>query len=71
MIIVSDGYPQDEDYGPDRSDRSYGIHDTAQAIAEAQRLGIMTFCVTIDPSGHDYLRQYRDRDVSANTSDAW
>lgn len=57
LLVISDGYPQDEDYGPDRSDRSYGIHDTARAIAEAQRLGILTFCVTIDPSGHDYLRQ--------------
>ena len=56
LIIVSDGYPQDVDYGDDRTDRDYGIEDTAQAIREASDQGIETFCVTIDPAGHDYLR---------------
>jgi hypothetical protein len=57
LLVVSDGYPQDEDYGPDRNDREYGIADTAKALEEAERLGITTFCITIDPSGHDYLRR--------------
>lgn len=57
LIVVSDGYPQDEDYGPDRSDREYGIADTAKALEEAERQGITTFCITIDPAGHDYLRR--------------
>lgn len=57
LIVVSDGYPQDCDYGPDRNDDEYGIQDTAAALREAQRKGIQTFCITIDPAGHDYLRR--------------
>ena len=56
LIVISDGYPQDVDYGADRNDRDYGMHDTARALADAERVGIGTFCVTIDPAGHDYLR---------------
>ena len=57
LIIVSDGYPEDRDYGPDRRDREYGIQDTARALLEAERAGITSFCITIDPAGHDYLRR--------------
>jgi nitric oxide reductase NorD protein len=57
LIIVSDGYPEDHDYGTDRTDREYGIQDTARALWEVQRAGITDFCVTIDPAGHDYLRR--------------
>lgn len=57
LIIVSDGYPQDHDYGPDRKDDNYGIEDTACALREAERAGVLAFCVTIDPAGHDYLRR--------------
>jgi nitric oxide reductase NorD protein len=57
MIIVSDGYPEDHDYGTDRTDREYGIQDTARALWEVERAGITDFCVTIDPAGHDYLRR--------------
>jgi nitric oxide reductase NorD protein len=57
LILVSDGYPQDIDYGPDRNDEGYGLQDTAHALREAQRQGVATFCVTIDPGGHDYLKR--------------
>ena len=57
LILVSDGYPQDIDYGPDRNDEGYGLQDTARALREAERAGVSTFCVTIDPAGHDYLRR--------------
>ncbi|WP_218509792.1 nitric oxide reductase activation protein NorD [Variovorax sp. dw_308] len=56
LIVVSDGYPQDSDYGPVRGDAAYGIHDTARALREAEQSGIDTFCIAIDPAGHDYLR---------------
>lgn len=56
LLVISDGYPQDIDYGDDRRDRSYGIEDTARALEEARAAGIAPFCVTIDPAGHDYLR---------------
>ncbi len=57
LIIISDGYPQDHDYGKDRNSREYGIRDTTMALTEARRLGVMPFCLTVDPSGHDYLRE--------------
>lgn len=62
LIIVSDGYPEDRDYGPDRRDREYGILDTARALEEAARAGISTFCITIDPAGNDYLRRMCEPD---------
>ncbi len=57
LVVVSDGYPQDRDYGPDPDDEEYGIQDTARALKEAEREGVQTFCITIDPAGHDYLRR--------------
>ena len=62
LIVVSDGYPQDHDYGPSRIDDEYGIQDTARALQEAKEQGVQAFCVTIDPSGHDYLQRMCDGD---------
>lgn len=56
MIIISDGYPQDHDYGTDRNSRDYGLIDTMKALSEAKQQGVLTYCLTVDPSGHDYLR---------------
>ncbi len=57
MIIISDGYPQDFDYGKDRNSKDYGVRDTTKALNEARQQGVQTFCLTVDPSGHDYLRE--------------
>ena len=57
MIIISDGFPQDCDYGPERGEHEYGVQDTAKSLEEAERAGIHTFCITVDRSGHDYLRR--------------
>ncbi len=57
LMIVSDGFPQDCDYGPERGNHEYGVRDTAKALEEAERAGVHTFCVTVDRSGHDYLRR--------------
>jgi nitric oxide reductase activation protein len=57
LILLSDGYPQDFDYGPDRTSRDYGLHDTAVALQEAKRRSVHTFCVTVDQAGNDYLRE--------------
>lgn len=57
LMIVSDGFPQDHDYGPNRGEHEYGVQDTARALVEAEARGIETFCVTVDRSGHDYLRR--------------
>jgi nitric oxide reductase NorD protein len=60
--MVSDGFPQDCDYGPDRADHEYGVQDTAKALQEAERAGIETFCITVDRSGHDYLKRMCPQD---------
>jgi len=57
LIVISDGFPQDSDYGPERGNHNYGVEDTAKALQEAKQKGIETFCVTVDRSGQDYLRR--------------
>ncbi len=57
LIILSDGFPQDSDYGPVRGDHEYGLMDTAKALREAQSKGVEVFCVTVDRSGNDYLKR--------------
>jgi nitric oxide reductase NorD protein len=56
LLLLSDGYPQDFDYGKDRKSKEYGIQDTTMALHETRRQGIQPFCLTVDPAGHDYLR---------------
>ena len=51
LLVLSDGYPQDYDYGRDRTSRAYGIQDTMMALREAELQGIHTFCLTVDPAG--------------------
>jgi nitric oxide reductase NorD protein len=60
LILLSDGFPQDDDYGADRRSHTYGIQDTAVALREADAAGITPFCITVDRAGHDYLRQMCD-----------
>jgi len=57
LIVVSDGYPEDIDYGPEPRELRYAIEDTAHALREAAALGVDTFNLSIDPAGHDYLRR--------------
>jgi nitric oxide reductase NorD protein len=57
LIVLTDGYPQDSDYGPDPKDIDYGLRDTAQAMHEAERAGIAVFCVSVDHAANDYLRR--------------
>jgi hypothetical protein len=62
LILLSDGFPQDHDYGEDRRSHVYGIRDTAVALREADAAGITSFCITVDRAGHDYLREMCDVD---------
>lgn len=55
LILISDGYPQDMDYGLDRRDETYALLDTRAALTESEQAGIHPFCVTIDRAGYDYL----------------
>lgn len=60
LILLSDGFPQDFDYGQDRRSNVYGLRDTSAALREAERSGITPFCITVDKAGHDYLRTMCD-----------
>lgn len=60
LLLLSDGFPQDLDYGADRQSHLYGIRDTAVALRETQRAGVRPFCITVDLAGHDYLREMCD-----------
>jgi hypothetical protein len=60
LLLLSDGFPQDFDYGEDRRSNVYGLRDTTMALREAQRSGIATFCITVDRAGNDYLREMCD-----------
>lgn len=57
MVLLSDGYPEDADYGPSQHAPTYGVRDTMMALREAERSGILSFCLTIDKTGRDYLRE--------------
>jgi hypothetical protein len=60
LVLLSDGFPQDLDYGDDRQSHVYGIRDTATALRETRAAGIKPFCITVDLAGHDYLREMCD-----------
>ena len=60
IILLSDGFPQDFDYGQDRRSNVYGLRDTSAALREAEASGITPFCITVDKAGHDYLREMCD-----------
>ena len=57
LFLISDGFPQDQDYGYDRSSHEYGVEDTARALAELEQDGTYTYCITVDRRGEDYLRR--------------
>ncbi len=57
LFLVSDGYPQDEDYGRDNGDEGYALQDTRMAFIEAKRKNIIPFCLTVDIAGYDYLKR--------------
>ncbi len=60
IILLSDGFPQDFDYGQDRRSNVYGLRDTTVALRECEAAGITPFCITVDKAGHDYLREMCD-----------
>lgn len=57
LMMVSDGRPQDEDYGPDRGQIDYALHDTRKALTEARHNHIEPFLITVDSEGQEYLGQ--------------
>ena len=57
LVLLSDGCPEDAEYGPDKHAPTYGLRDTMMALREAEKSGILSFCLTVDKGGHDYLRE--------------
>jgi hypothetical protein len=57
LILVSDGRPEDDDYGPQRGEIDHPLHDTKRALVEAKRRRIEPFLITVDNQGNDYLAQ--------------
>ncbi len=56
LLLLSDGRPQDRGYSREGVEKEYAVHDTKMALIEARRKGITPFCLTVDKSGHDYLK---------------
>jgi hypothetical protein len=52
LILISDGRPLDESYADE-----YALEDTKRALQEARRLGVHTFCITVDRDADDYVRR--------------
>ena len=52
LITISDGKPDDYHDG---YRGQYGIEDTRQALIEAKRSGVSSFCITIDKEAREYL----------------
>lgn len=77
LMLLTDGKPNDLDEYEGR----YGLEDTRHAIVEAREAGVMPFCVTIDPDGHDYLPMlfgaqgyvlvHRPQDLARRLTQAW
>ena len=56
LFLISDGRPQDRGYSREGVEKEYGVHDTRMALDEAKNKNINTFCLTVDKTGHDYLK---------------
>ncbi|MEW8070502.1 MAG: VWA domain-containing protein [Candidatus Thiodiazotropha sp.] len=52
MLILTDGEPADIDVHDDR----LLIEDSRKAVLEAERDGIFTYCINLDPHADDYVR---------------
>jgi nitric oxide reductase activation protein len=51
LLLVSDGEPADIDV----RDPQYLRHDTKKAVEELSKVGVMTYCLTLDPHADDYV----------------
>ena len=56
LFLISDGRPQDRGYSREGVEKEYAVHDTHMALVEARHKAIIPFCLTVDKSGHDYLK---------------
>lgn len=53
ILVITDGAPSDVDvFEPD-----YLIEDARMAVLQAQRAGVRTFCIAVDPGADRYVRR--------------
>ena len=55
LILLSDGKPLD--CGCDHYAGRYAQSDVRKLFQEARKMGIRSFCITVDPYGQDYLEE--------------
>lgn len=67
LLVVTDGAPSDVDvFDPD-----YLVEDARIAVQQANRAGIRTFCLAVDPTADRYVRRifgWRDHGIAADAS---
>jgi len=67
LLVVTDGAPSDIDvFDPD-----YLVEDARTAVQQANRAGIRTFCLAVDPAADSYVRRifgWRDHGIAAEAS---
>lgn len=67
LLVVTDGAPSDIDvFDPD-----YLVEDARTAVQQANRAGIRTFCLAVDPAADRYVRRifgWRDHGIAADVS---
>jgi hypothetical protein len=51
LLVITDGEPADVDV----RDPQYLRHDTKKAVEEAARIGIVTYCMSLDPRADQYV----------------
>ena len=51
LIVITDGEPADVDV----RDPQYLRHDTKKAVEEVGRLGVVTYCMSLDPRADNYV----------------
>lgn len=67
LLVITDGEPSDIDvFEPD-----YLVEDARMAVQQANRAGIRTFCLAVDPEGDRYVRRifgWRDYGIALDPS---
>jgi len=57
LFLISDGRPQDRGYSREGVEKEYAVLDTHKALLEARSAMVTPFCLTVDRSGHDYMKE--------------
>lgn len=57
LVLVTDGYPQDDDYGPDGT-VEHGVSDTRHALQELSRSGVDCSLIIVDPAGYGLHKRF-------------